>query len=878
MDNANKKKPPLWKRGPVCDAAIALVLFLAAYAWAVYYLDTWPGTPSFYQKKCAPAVMIGLGYNYCEPAAPMPEAITEFLALETDRLDVAALPENIELAPSEQTLGFHLYAYYAMGLLWRVTGVSWPALHHLMALLFALSIGCAWYILRLGAGRPVALAGAVLMMFSPGYLYILPHLRDFSKTPFVLAVIALLGYAVVRERRLRGLLVICGALGLAMGVGLGFRQDLLVCLPVTVAGLLCFLPGGLRRTWKRRLLSVGMLLVCFLTSAYPVFQAIPSRTPNSFHAIMLGLTTPFNQNLGLGGTPYEIGYYYRDEYAHTLLASYAHAKLDRDTQLAYNTPEYNAVGRRFFLDQFLAHFPADFTARWYASIKRTLDYVAFAIDSNLPANLGDGRLEALAWFRWRVFGFLAGAGLWIAVLALMVVSLRSVRLALFGTLVFFYFCGYPTLQYMQRHYFYLEVLFWWALAVLVWQTGRGLWWLRKPEHRTRTWRALRTPAGLKSAAVRRAALFAGILVLGAGGVLWAARMYQSFQVRGIYTAYAAVEGEELAADVTKQQGAAVFRPKGFLDHDAFSPAEAALQVQTGLLVVECLPAERPIPLTFVYEAANKMNDFSRMVNVPSRSEAGEMPVRVFFPVYNAPPSYSLKSRYFDSIRVPEALAHRVRGLYAVRAYASLPVLLNLTLPAEHATLSTYLAWEGAAEPAMLRAFRSYGRNQLANGDFERWADDVEAPLGSMPPKLSRIQRETGAVARGASAVRQTWNAEDQLAGLPQRFYVVADNLTGGAAYELFLEAKVLPKRDFAISAWQVIERAEGPPQVALLNPVVCHVSGKLDNGFRAYHGLFRVAKTDRRFSVVLATSGTGNTQPGDTVIWDNWRLLRRHID
>ena len=66
--------------------------------------------------------------------------------------------------------------------------------------------------------------------------------------------------------------------------------------------------------------------------------------------------------------------------------------------------------------------------------------------------------------------------------------------------------------------------------------------------------------------------------------------------------------------------------------------------------------------------------------------------------------------------------------------------------------------------------------------------------------------------------------------------------------------------------------------MALLNPVVCHVSGKLDNGFRAYHGLFRVAKTDRRFSVVLATSGTGNTQPGDTVIWDNWRLLRRHID
>ncbi len=878
LDTSPEVPQAFWGKPAVRDFAISIGLAFLAYIWAFYYLETWPGTPSFYQAKCAPAVMIGLGYNYCEPAPPVPEAIADFLSLQSETLDPAALPETIEILPPGKTLGFHLYAYYAMGLLWRITGISWDALHYLMALLFAASVVCVWYILRLGAGRPVALPGALVLTFSPGYLYMLPQLRDFSKAPFVLAVIALLGYAVVRPRRLPGLLLLSGALGLSMGVGLGFRQDLLTCLPIAVVALLLFLPGDPRCTWARRLLSVTVVLACFFTVAYPVFKAIPSKTPNSFHAINLGLTAPFNRNLGLGGTPYDIGYYYRDEYIHTVLSSYAQAKLGREERLAYNSPDYDRVGAVFFLEQFLAHFPADFIARWYASVKRILDYSAFAIDSNLPGNLGDTRLENLVWFRWFTLRWLSGIGVWLASAALLVVSFRSVRLALCAAALFFYFGGYPSLQFMQRHYFFLEVLFWWAVTLLAWQSARGLWWLRRSAHRDRARETLGNIRRWWTPPVKRMLVFAGLMLLGLLVPLMAARVYQSTQVRGIYAAYGAVEGEKLEAAV-EQGGRVTFRPIDFLDADTFSEADRTMQVQTGLLLVECLPSDLPFPLTFAYTATEEMNNFTRTVHVPPRSEVGDAPVRVFFPVYNAPPRYHLKDRRFVGVQVPQPVANHVRGLYAVRDYRELPVLLNLVLPAQHAGLPTCLRWKLDFPPAGLRACRSYSDDILQNGGFERWADDVEAPLGCMPPSaLSVITRETETLAQGHSAVRQVWQQDDSLAPLQQRFYLVSDRFAAGKTYELFLHARVDVERNFIVSAWQVIEQANGQPQLVLLNPAVCYVSGTAASGFREYSGLFQVAETDHRFSVVLATSGTGKTQRGDTVVWDNWRAIPREIE
>ncbi len=215
----------------------------------------------------------------------------------------------------------------------------------------------------------------------------------------------------------------------------------------------------------------------------------------------------------------------------------------------------------------------------------------------------------------------------------------------------------------------------------------------------------------------------------------------------------------------------------------------------------------------------------------------------------------------------------------MRDYRELPVLLNLVLPAQHAGLPTCLRWKLDFPPAGLRACRSYSDDILQNGGFERWADDVEAPLGCMPPSaLSVITRETETLAQGHSAVRQVWQQDDSLAPLQQRFYLVSDRFAAGKTYELFLHARVDVERNFIVSAWQVIEQANGQPQLVLLNPAVCYVSGTAASGFREYSGLFQVAETDHRFSVVLATSGTGKTQRGDTVVWDNWRAIPREIE
>ena len=85
------------------------------------------------------------------------------------------------------------------------------------------------------------------MVVSPVQLANLPHLRDYSKAPFTVALVMILVALVLRPRRTRDVLLLSLGYGLVMGVGYGFRTDLLVDIPPFLISVALFLPVGVFR-------------------------------------------------------------------------------------------------------------------------------------------------------------------------------------------------------------------------------------------------------------------------------------------------------------------------------------------------------------------------------------------------------------------------------------------------------------------------------------------------------------------------------------------------------------------------------------------------------------------------------------------------------
>src|SRR5260221_9485084 len=102
---------------------------------------------------------------------------------------------------------------FAVGLSWRVLGVSWSGLGPLFGALLGLTIAAGYAIVRLGAGPLIAMLCACGLSVSGLHLFYLPQLRDYAKAPFTLLLVFLLGLLVKRPATWRGTLSIAAAYG-----------------------------------------------------------------------------------------------------------------------------------------------------------------------------------------------------------------------------------------------------------------------------------------------------------------------------------------------------------------------------------------------------------------------------------------------------------------------------------------------------------------------------------------------------------------------------------------------------------------------------------------------------------------------------------------
>ncbi len=457
--------------------------------------------PFFYQPMMQDMVMWSCGHGLATPASDIPE-LTDFLACRQETFPCAAIPDTIETRPAGVFVRMHLYLTMAIGLFWRAFGVSYASLFPLFGLMHGLYVLAVYLLARQFFNRWAAAGVSLILAFSPVALGMLFFLRDYSKAPFIIGALALLLFT-LRRPTLRGAALAAAAAGAVVGVGIGFRSDCLLLLPIGCGVLAIGLVSA--RGWRGTAACVLSFAAVALLAGAPIFSASQGGMFGCF--AMQGATDPFQRFLDMGDTPYSLGWRYSDELTLSCVAvDMPSPEPGRDAEdgRAPGSPPLAGSQSVTYLSRWAHLFAADFATRALKSVAWIAGFETLARPGHLLSDPGgpsrsitrtgtllDPVLRPLgaSWMPW-----LGCAGL----LALLLrVYARSPRESLALAFAIACLAGYPSFQFSVRHLFHLQVLQWlglFALAASVFE-----------------WRTLR-------AAAPKFALWAGLCLALGGGV------------------------------------------------------------------------------------------------------------------------------------------------------------------------------------------------------------------------------------------------------------------------------------------------------------------------------------------------------------------------
>jgi hypothetical protein len=618
----------------------------------------------FDQPEFGAAVAFACGRGFRDPGYHATPGLERFLARKADSFDCAELHDITVGDGLNLEQGLYRYLMLAAGLVWRIGGVSWSGLWPLFGVLFTTTILAAYGLFRLGMGVPLAAAGALLLVTSPVHLTYLPMLRDYAKAPFVLSLLLVMG-ALVRDARVgRRTLVYAAAFGVILGVGFGFRNDLLLNIVPFAIVVACCLPDGWRAHLRTKALALTIAVALFLATAAPVIGAY-RKGSNTGHVMLLGMMSTFNHSLNVRAPVYDWGEPYLDGYA-------AAVTIDYGTRVHGRAPEYLSSDYDRTASEYLwliaRHWPADIVARAYAATFNILE-LPFTIGrwaNAVPPAASQTLIGTVYSWRISLLYSLSDCGLRIAIIALLCVAARSVSGAAWLLFFLVYYAGSPAIQFSARHFFHLECIGWWLLGfVLQSAIGVGVYGLRAARGQ------VDLPRDATVAALRAAVFAVAATTIVVGG-LFVLRTYQTRHVRAMLRAYVDAPRRALRTSFVQDGGMTLVTSDD--PSDPLGAAGTAL-VTSRLLVAEFASSCRAVrfPVATTYEFATNPNDFSRTMMVDVAP--GLQSTLLFVPAYDTP-----WSRY-RGLQLPDAVSGCLIGLSTTQPPAPYRLLLNLDLPA-----------------------------------------------------------------------------------------------------------------------------------------------------------------------------------------------------
>lgn len=650
----------MYRRTILIEAVIAALVLVSASMWGANFWKAWiarGGQPMFYQRYFEPAVMIACGRGFVAEVPEPSPPLHKFLWVERDSFSCSEISANQPTSADALYQKPWRYLLYTVGIAWRVLGISWSGMGPLFGLLFGISITLIYAIARLGMDRVLGVVVAAGVAVSTLHLQNLPHLRDYAKEPFTLALFFILGLLVSGTSGFRRVVGLSAMYGVVLGFAYGFRTDFLVNVPLLFLTLALFLEGGLLQNIKTKLAAAAACLLAFVIVGWPIISSVYREGGCQWHVVLLGLQTQFDDNLAVDRAPYDFGYAYADGYIDSTIKAFTTRTSPAHPPLKFCTHEYDTQTAQY-LTQLVTRFPADFMTRALASMRMIAELPFLWWLPPMPNWVPGLYLQRQAWF-WPM----KLTGRWFLGAAVLLLAAGNLRLACFAVFFFLYVGGYPALQFADRHYFHLEFITWWAMGFLVYQVVAGIWRLVRGRWRL-SWRE-----PLMGFA-RMAAVAAGVCLL-VTAPLAVLRAYQGKRAASLLSSYIAAPKTRLmqgaGSDVAD---APIALPPVAANWSDFLEVDVDAQA--------CAPSTQ---IAFRYDRQFPADDYTHVVKLAAvkgaKPAAGT--TRIFTAVF----------RHATAVELADGGPHCTMTAYRIDDVRPFPLLLDATLPANWEQLPLY---------------------------------------------------------------------------------------------------------------------------------------------------------------------------------------------
>ncbi len=176
---------------------ILLLLFIICLSiWIAYsHLTTRVNTIGrdyrFEQEWLVSAISIACGQGFTTPTAPYPPKMQSFLEQKTESMEFTDLPKDWSRWANSPFVKTHRYLITTIGYFWRLFGIHWEVLKFYAGVMFIITIVATYITIYMIAGRVSALITTVLVINAPSLLFLLPSIRDYSKTTFFMLFLAI---------------------------------------------------------------------------------------------------------------------------------------------------------------------------------------------------------------------------------------------------------------------------------------------------------------------------------------------------------------------------------------------------------------------------------------------------------------------------------------------------------------------------------------------------------------------------------------------------------------------------------------------------------------------------------------------------------------
>lgn len=671
------------------------------------YVSTWGRTPSFCQDIFGPAVMMAAGRGYVNPDLEQIPELDAFLHPEmhtfkppaVDAFDVETLPAEIPEIPFEALQKRQLYLLLAAGAVWSAFGVAWSALTPLYGILYGASGAAAYGLFRLGMNRLLASCCAFLFIISPIQLRNLVRLRDYSKAPFMLAAIFLIGLLLKKDMKGPARVACAAACGAAVGLGIGFRFDVFITIGAFVPVILFLVPGKTTGSLLFRPVALAAFALAFLGAGWPVLSQLGEHGDKCHPAIM-GFAQIYDERLGVDAH-YQLAHRYLDTEPIAMIHAHAAAQEQAGLPVRIETPEYERLGDTFY-PRLIKTFPADMAVRAYAAVLRTLDELRAGPGNAVPDGVANRFATTVFTWRAMLIDTVFSHSRYAAAAALILLAAYNFRIGLGALFLLLFFGGYTCNQFATRNYFQFEFFSIWASGFLVMSVWRALRAVFPFSARSSVQPAPEAggeqnetkPKAILFPGLARAILFIIITAAGLSGLLWSLRWYQNDRVHALFDGYAAAEREPLPIrQLVGEEGRVRFTSPAIPTLAVIPPAHGQLEFHYDFLAAEIDTSGKDVHVVADYDGDAWDSELSWDVVLPqnpSNDPQEETVTRLYFPVYalNAL-VFDFSWSAFTGLELMPEDADRLKGLYRIRHPRDLPFMITATLPPDWEQLPHY---------------------------------------------------------------------------------------------------------------------------------------------------------------------------------------------